>query len=71
MGLVIYTGQNTKIMLNSQSSSEKMSQIEIKVNRILFLIFLFQVVISMVIAILYGFFRNANEANISYYTWPA
>ena len=27
LGLVIYTGRNTKIMLNSESSSEKMSQI--------------------------------------------
>jgi len=27
LGLAIYTGKNTKIMLNSESSSEKMSQI--------------------------------------------
>ena len=26
-GLVIYTGKNTKIMMNSDSSSEKMSQV--------------------------------------------
>ena len=26
-GLVIYTGRNTKIMMNSDSASEKMSQI--------------------------------------------
>ena len=27
LGLVIYTGKNSKIMMNSDSSSEKMSQI--------------------------------------------
>ena len=31
-GLAIYTGVNTKIMKNSEASSSKMSQIEIKVN---------------------------------------
>lgn len=57
-GLVIYTGKNTKIMMNSDSSSEKMSQVESKVNKVLGLILLFQVVICLVMAILYGVTRN-------------
>jgi magnesium-transporting ATPase (P-type) len=57
-GLVIYTGKNTKIILNSDSESEKMSQIEVKVNYILGIILLIQVVTCLVAAILYGFMRN-------------
>lgn len=69
-GLVIYTGKNSKIMMNSDSSSIKMSQIEVKVNRILIFILLLQVVISIVIAIIYGFFRTNNESALTYITWP-
>ena len=57
-GLVIYTGQNTKVMINSQSESEKMSQIEMKVNRILALILMIQLFCSIGIAIFYGVFTG-------------
>lgn len=57
-GLVIYTGRNTKIMMNSESSSEKMSQVEVKVNKTLIFILLFQVLLSAIVAIIYGIFRN-------------
>ena len=60
-GLVIYTGRNTKIMMNSESSSEKMSQVEVKVNKVLGLILLFQVILSFIVAILYGFFRARTQ----------
>jgi phospholipid-transporting ATPase len=59
-GLVIYTGRNTKIMMNSESSSEKMSQVEVKVNKTLIFILLFQVLLSAIVAIIYGIFRNTS-----------
>lgn len=59
-GLCIYTGRNTKIMMNSDSSSEKMSQIENKVNVILGIILLLQLVLCLIIAICAGVF-NSND----------
>lgn len=53
-GLVVYTGRVTKIMLNSESTADKMSQVEVKVNRLLIFIFLFQLVLCLVCALAYG-----------------
>ena len=69
-GVVIYTGANTKIMMNADSSSVKMSQIEVKVNKILGFILLFQLLLCLIIAIIYGIFRNNNESKIPYIVWP-
>jgi phospholipid-transporting ATPase len=54
VGLVVYTGRVTKIMLNSESSADKMSQIEVKVNKLLVGIFLFQIVLCLGCALAYG-----------------
>lgn len=53
-------------MMNSDSSSEKMSQIEVKVNYILGIILLLQVGMCLIIAILDGVFLNNNKANANY-----
>jgi hypothetical protein len=45
-------------MLNSQDHRNKMSQIEIKVNKLLIAIFLFQVVLCIVCAVCYGVEAN-------------
>lgn len=60
-GLAIYTGRNSKIIMNSKSSAEKMSQVEIKVNYILMIILIIQFVLCLICAILFGVFRNNNE----------
>lgn len=70
-GLVIYTGKNTKIMMNSDSSSEKMSQIEKKVNSILALILLFQVVLCLIVAIFDGQTRDNLMASNTYIDWTS
>lgn len=54
IGLTVYTGRVTKIMLNSESTADKMSQIEVKVNTLLIFIFLFQLVLCLVCALAYG-----------------
>ena len=69
IGLAIYTGKNTKIMINAESSSVKMSQIEDKVNYILAIILAFQVVLSIITAILHGFFRTRHEPAFYYLDW--
>lgn len=66
-GLVIYTGRNTKIMLNSESSSEKMSQVEVKVNKVLGIILLMQIVLSFIVAVLHGVLLNSNGVNMISY----
>jgi magnesium-transporting ATPase (P-type) len=69
IGLSIYTGKNTKIMINSESSSVKMSQIEDKVNYILAIILVFQVLLSIATAILHGIFRGKHQADFYYLDW--
>ncbi len=68
-GLAIYTGQNTKIMKNSGQAIFKLSQIENKVNYALIGIFLSQLVMCFILAILYGVFRNDHEDSNTYIVW--
>lgn len=70
-GLAIYTGRNTKIMMNSDSSSEKMSQIEIKVNYILGMILVLQMAFCFIVAVLDGVFLNNNRSNYTYISFSS
>lgn len=54
-GLAVYTGHYSKIMLNSESTADKMSQVECKVNILLIAIFLLQLVLCFICALGYGF----------------
>lgn len=65
-GLAIYTGRNTKIMKNSESTANKMSQIEIKVNYILGFILIIQIVLSVICGVLAGVFNNSNKSAHTY-----
>lgn len=65
-GLAIYTGRNTKIMKNSESTANKMSQIEIKVNYILGFILIIQIVLSVICGVLSGIFNNNNHSAHTY-----
>ena len=68
-GLCIYTGRNTKIMLNSSEGANKMSQIEVKVNYILGFILIVQVILSFIVGILAGIFNRDNNATHTYIIW--
>lgn len=65
VGLVVYTGHETKIMLNSTKSRGKFSQLEDKMNREIVHIFLLQVFICFICAICYivWFFLRENETD--------
>lgn len=56
-------------MINAESSSVKMSQVEAKVNKILGFILLFQVALSVVTAILTGVFRGKHQDAFYYIDW--
>lgn len=46
VGVVVYTGENTKIMLNSKKPTNKSSQISLKLNKLVALLIIFQLSIS-------------------------
>ncbi len=68
-GLAIYTGRNTKIMLNSGAATSKMSQVEVKVNYILMFILLFEVILCAILGGLNGRFVSMNKSSHSYILW--
>ena len=69
-GLAIYTGRNTKIMMNSSQTVNKMSQIQVKVNYLLGFILLTQVTCSLLIGILAGIFNSDVSPFQNYMQWP-
>ena len=70
-GLAIYTGRNSKIMMNADSSSQKMSQVEVKVNRILGIILCLQLFLCLIVAIFYGLFISRHSSTDTYVDWTA
>jgi phospholipid-transporting ATPase len=68
-GLVIYTGRNSKIMMNSQGGTNKMSQIEIKVNYILAFILALQLALCIILGALDGNFLRNHSNTDNYILW--
>jgi magnesium-transporting ATPase (P-type) len=68
-GLVIYTGVNTKIMLNSQTYSSKISTVEIKLNYFLIILMLVEIAISLILAGLSVNSYNHMHSLHSYINW--
>lgn len=68
-GLVIYTGRNSKIMMNSQGGTNKMSQIEVKVNYILGFILALQIILCIILGALDGFFLKNHSTTDTYILW--
>lgn len=66
---MIYTGRNSKIMMNSQGETSKMSQIEHKVNYILGVILALQIVLCAILGALDGAFLNNNSKTHNYILW--
>jgi magnesium-transporting ATPase (P-type) len=67
--LVIYTGRNSKIMMNSQGETNKMSQIEVKVNYILGIILALQIVLCAILGALDGAFLKNHSVTDNYILW--
>lgn len=60
IGLVVYVGHETKIMKNSPSLKSKISRVEDKMNIQILTVFLFQLILSIIGAILYIIFKKEN-----------
>ena len=69
--LVIYTGVDTKLMMNNRGSTHKQSQLEGKANAQILLMFLFQVVLCAVAAYLFAQSRGRDSASgLDYWYLP-
>lgn len=58
IGLVIYTGHDTKIMRNSPKAKSKTSRVEDTMNEQILTVFLFQAILSIAAAITYLVTKN-------------
>ena len=67
IGLVIYTGHETKIMLNSPRAKQKSSKLESQMNREILHIFLLQVFLCIFAAIYYAVWYNGSKNNTEVY----
>ena len=63
IGITAYTGKDTKIMKNAEDAKFKQSQIEIKTNNLIVVIFAFQVIICIIAAILNAYWYSNNKEN--------
>jgi magnesium-transporting ATPase (P-type) len=58
LGIVVYAGHQTKIMMNSTSAKFKMSKLEKLTNRQIILIFCFQIIVCFIAAIFAAFYQQ-------------
>ena len=65
IGVVVYSGKETKIILNSQRSASKTSHLEILVNKLIIIIFGAQICLCIVLAIISSIW-NMNYQNTTY-----
>ena len=62
IGIIVYTGKDTAIMMNGCEPKTKTSAIEQKVNSVILIIFAFEVICSLISAI-YGYFSCKSNYN--------
>jgi len=60
IGMVVYTGHNTKLMLNSKKGKVKYSSVEKLMSKFLISILILQSILCIICAILYGVFYKVN-----------
>ena len=66
LGLVVYTGYDTKIVMNSRAAPSKLSTIEVTTNRLLYLILGMQVLLVTVALGAYLVWTDAHQAQLHY-----
>lgn len=63
IGVCVYTGKDTKVMMNGGDAKYKQSNVENKTNRLILLIFLFQVCICLTVSVI-KFFWNVKYSKM-------
>lgn len=66
VAFVLYTGNETKLMMNSQSARFKQSKIEIRMNRLVMYIVVAQCVLCAILAIIGSFWYRDSEDEVHY-----
>lgn len=66
LGLVVYTGKDTKLVQNSREAPSKLSAVENTVNRMLYLILTAQLVISTIALVCYTVWNKVRLYKIDY-----
>lgn len=66
IGLCIYNGHETKIMMNASHSSPKKSTLELGLNTYFRFICIFQVSITLLFSLIYGAIVSTNYSNLGY-----
>lgn len=69
VGVSVYTGKNSKIMLNANEPPSKWSKTERKINKVVFGIFLFKLLCCIGCAVAHGLFES-EVADVSFYLQP-
>lgn len=64
IGVVIYTGQDTKIMRNAEEAKFKQSGVEKLTNNLILVIFLLQLIVSGTVSVFNYFWNKANAENM-------
>ncbi len=66
-GIVVYTGSNNKILLNSKQPKLKISKVEKMMNSLLIFIFLLQLFLCLICAIFHKKYENKNHSFLQFY----
>ena len=59
IGLVIYTGKETRSVLNSRKASSKFGICDSELNRLAIVLFILMIILSMILLMLNGFYANS------------
>ena len=65
-GAVVFTGRQTKLMLNTNKGRNKQSRIELVMNRLIIAIIIFQIIIALILGILKGIWQKRKAKNHYY-----
>jgi magnesium-transporting ATPase (P-type) len=67
IGVVVYTGRDSKLMMNSQKSRIKQSRVEKQLNIVIFLILAIQLCICLALSIIMAVSDSLDDTNQDYY----
>jgi magnesium-transporting ATPase (P-type) len=66
LGIVVYTGHNTKLILNSKSPRQKLSYLELLLSKLLVFILILQIIFCIICAIAHSIYNNVYVEKVNY-----
>lgn len=66
LGFVVFTGHNTKLILNSKSPRQKFSNLEILLSKLLIFILVLQIIFCIICAIAHSIYNNAYVEKVNF-----